>query len=118
MRLVPRLRGVAASIDTRRFRYPMTFRVEPIRAFGFSALPGEDPDACITMRVEVPDRDTGAALTLEQSITVTAAYADRPDLELARLFLRLMQDFAQHEAAECFFVNGERLFDPHQGTIA
>lgn len=112
MSLVARLQGIALTIDTRRFRYPMTFRVAPIRAFPNDLY----PDAQITMRVEVPDRNTGASLTLEQSSVVSTAYSGAPDHELARLFLRLMQDFAQHEAAECFFVNGERIFDPHQGT--
>jgi hypothetical protein len=56
---------------------------------------------------------TGEPRTLKQSIVLSDLYGF-DDQALARHVLRIVQEFAAHEVAECFLLDGKRVFDPHR----
>lgn len=67
--------------------------------------------AGLRMVIQMPDRDTGAALTS----TYEATFSERADndTDMAALIVKSVANLLAHEVAENILVQGERVLDPH-----
>lgn len=69
----------------------------------------------VYVQLEVKDRETG----LDNGVTMRHLHSERawrsmsPDLR-ARLVFDMCREALRHELEECYYVDGERVYDPHK----
>jgi hypothetical protein len=82
----------------------------------FPAMTPTDEDVVrIFATMPVLDRDTKQSTVISKSILLSEAECgDIRKESLIRLVYKLIIELELHEAAECFYYNGVRIYDPHK----
>ena len=97
-----RVQAVVDTIEVRNFRYPVRW---VLTAKGIAPV-------AITLIAGVLDRETGQPADVLTHYQVGHLMAWHDD-EIAAFLWRMFTTFLEHEARECFYRGGVRVYDPH-----